>query len=389
MKTQLITGLVLLSTVSGFASEEKRAWNRDNNPVKMGYDYITKKYSYKVKFDELPASGSLSVEPWSGDYWPTYKGGITYRWAQGGSDLSKYNYKMEKNVEGLSQEQIALLSPAEKYDLFVGRDDYPLTNFERQRTNIMKTVPSSPEYDASFTIPTWEGLCHSWAPATVLFENPRAVTVTSANGMEIPFGASDVKALLTFHLHYNNAQTQFLGGRCNVDLADLKRKMHKGEITKEEYERIAENGVCEDTNAGAFHIVLANQIALMDESFIADVTRDAEVWNQAVHSYDTRILNVSEGASEKAAKGTVKEITVETRFAYTVEIGHSWYETSNVNSTHVKVYRYTLELDKDGNIIGGEWLTDDRPDFLWKQGLPQWNGFFAPLKEIYEASINQ
>lgn len=388
MKIQLITGLLLITSLSAYASGEKRAWDRDNNPRKMGYDYITRTYDYEVKFEELPESGSLSTTPWSGDYWPTFKGGITYRWNQNGSTQTKAGYKLDKNVEQLSLEELKKLSPSEKYDLFLGRTDFPLTSYERERTKVLKTIPGNPEFDANYKIPTWEGLCHAWAPATILFENPKAVTLTGANGIEIPFGASDIKALLTYHLHHNNAKTQFLGGRCNIDLADLKRQLNKGEITKAEYDRVAGEGACEDTNAGAFHIVLTNQIALKNKGFIADVTRDLEVWNQAVHGYDTRILKVKEGASKRAAKGTVKEITVATKMYYTVEIAHSWGETSAVNSTFVKEYRYTLELNKKGNIIGGEWITEDRPDFLWNQELPQWDGFFAPLEDVYNASIN-
>jgi len=388
MKIQIITGLILLSSITAHSSEEKRAWDRKNSPRNMGYDYITRTYDYNVKFEELPKTGELSTTPWSGDYWPTFKGGITYRWNQRGTTQTKAGYKFEKNAELLSLEELKKLSPAEKYDLFLGRTDFPLTTYERNRTNVLKTIPGSSEYNSSFKIPTWEGLCHAWAPATILFENPKAVTVTGANGMEIPFGASDLKALLTYHLHHNNAQTQFLGGRCNVDLAELKRKVQKGEMTQVEYDRIADNGECEDTNAGAFHIVLTNQIALKDAGFIADVTRDLEVWNQAVHGYDTRVLSVKEGASQKAAKGTVKEITVSTKMYYTVEIAHSWLETSAVNSSYVKEYRYTLELNAQGNIIGGEWISEDRPDFLWNQTLPAWEGFFAPLEEIYNASIN-
>lgn len=389
MKTQLITGLILLTSFTAFASNEKRAWDSKNSPRKMGYDYITRTYDYKTNLEELPTSGSLSTTPWSGDYWPTYKGGITYRWNQNGTTNSKIAYKIDKNVDQLSLEQLKELSPSEKYDLFLGRTDFPLTNFERQRTNIMKTIESSSEYDADFKIPTWEGLCHAWAPATILFESPKDVIVTGANGIQIPFGASDIKALLTYNLHYNNnTQTKFLGGRCNVDLADLKRQLRKGEITKVEYDKVADNGDCEDTNAGAFHIVIANQIALKDEGFIADVTRDLEVWNQAVHGFDTRILSEKIGASEKAAKGTVKEVTVLTRMHYTVEIHHSWNETSAENSNYTKEYKYTLELDKDGKIIGGEWISEDRPDFLWNQAIPEWDGFFAPLEDIYNAAIN-
>jgi hypothetical protein len=34
-------------------------------------------------------------------------------------------------------------------------------------------------------------------------------------------------------------------------------------------------------------------------------------------------------------------------------------------SYNSKAYEYTLELDSAGNIIGGEWISETQPDFLW------------------------
>lgn len=31
-------------------------------------------------------------------------------------------------------------------------------------------------------------------------------------------------------------------------------------------------------------------------------------------------------------------------------------------------YEYFLELNASGNIIGGEWITSTRPDFMWMYG---------------------
>ncbi|MFT6602754.1 MAG: hypothetical protein ACJARO_000262, partial [Bacteriovoracaceae bacterium] len=133
MKTQLIAILVLLISLStARAADNKRAWDRDNNPNKMGYDYITRTYQYDNSFDALPLEGSLSKAPWSGDYWPTYKGGITYRWNSKKSTNENIAYKLTGVTNIKSLDELAKLSPSEKYDLFLGRTDFPLTNFERQ-----------------------------------------------------------------------------------------------------------------------------------------------------------------------------------------------------------------------------------------------------------------
>jgi hypothetical protein len=32
-----------------------------------------------------------------------------------------------------------------------------------------------------------------------------------------------------------------------------------------------------------------------------------------------------------------------------------------------RVVQYRLEIDRYGNIIGGEWESEDRPDFIWQR----------------------
>ena len=394
MKTTLSTLLVLVSLNSS-ASVLKEAWNNSNNPTRMqvtrnGQNYQVGNYNYQNNFYDLPLSGELETKPWSGDYWPTHKGGITNRWYSDSYwESNDYSYDIISNDEAKSIIDTEHLSPAEKYDIFIGRYDFPLTKHERSRTKIMRTVVDSTEYDPGFDIPTWEGLCHAWAPATLAYVNPSPVTLENKDGIEVRFGSSDVKALLTFFLHYDkSAANFFLGGRCNTSFDDLLDQLRSGGITQAEYDRQVNSSKCRDTNAGAFHMVLTNQIALLDEGFIADVTRDLEVWNQPVHGYDSKVIKETLGASRGAARGTVKEIEIVTHMYYTVEVGTSWYFLDDYDqSESVLTYHYTLELNKNNEIIGGEWISDERPDFLWKQTTPEFSGFFKQLEEIYNKSI--
>ena len=441
------------------------AWDSKNNPDKFEWDY-------EMEYSKLPKSGKLSEMPWSGDYWPTYKGGITYRWnnkdVQGDK---KFSYKIPKNFNDIKAEDIKKMSPAEKYDLYLGRSEFPLTNYERNRTNIMKTIEGSETYEKDFKIPTWEGLCHAWAPATILYSNPKPVTMIGKKGHAIEFGSSDLKALLTYHLHLAKApRTRFLGSRCNIDFGKIyqdlqnnslygndvtvlieKLKEYKKELTEilkldneevlslswdkkkalldifnklsndkvdvdklnlllkkddlgsegksfikgmidkkitmaNELEGKMDRSECKDTNAGSFHVVLTNQISKMDEGFVVDVTRDSEVWNQAVQGFDVKEIE-ERGPSEGSAEGTVKEVIVETKMHYIVEIEQTWNKVSPSNQIATKTYRYKLELDKDGKILGGEWISLDRPDFIWKNGKSEFKGIFEDLGKIYKKSI--
>jgi hypothetical protein len=71
------------------------------------------------------------------------------------------------------------------------------------------------------------------------------------------------------------------------------------------------------------------------------------------------------------------------------EAGSHW--ESGITNTPSRAYSYRIELNADGQIIGGAWLTDDRPDFIWKQDPPEFRDVgplrFSSLKTLYENSI--
>ena len=365
------------------------AWDSANDPDHLNQIRPSGTSHYLTEYAALPLSAELPQRPWTDDYWPSYQGGLSFRWnaPQGVSNVERYGYPLPDS-ESLTAADLRGLSPAEKYDLYLNHKDFPLTRSERDRTAIMRTVPTSSEYDASYSIPSWEGLCHAWAPATLAFKEPHPVTLTNADGLAIPFGSSDVKALLTYFLHMAPApDVQVIGRRCDLDFDQLRRDYEIGLISKEDFDYQVNTLDCRDTNAGAFHIALANQIGIFHEGFIADVTRDYQVWNQPIYGYESTLVSRSDQASPGAAKGTVKEVTLHTVMDYIEESDARW-ETSDVSRNPArKAYDYRLELDAEGRIIGGEWLSEDRPDFIWKQSIPTFEGYFEDIGKIYRASL--
>jgi hypothetical protein len=372
----IVTGCGNSKSGPGNASV-KSAWDSADAPQRIGL----KNRDYEPNLDRLPKEARLKEIPWSGDYWPTHKGGITYRWNHSSEDDDQRIFFRTKKFDDLTADDIRQMSPAEKWDLYLGDRSYSMTRAERERTQVLRL-----RTDPNFEIPYWEGLCHSWAPATHLYRNPGAVTLKGATGVEIPFGSSDIQALLTYHLHDSSAVTYFVSRRCNIDQEDLHDKMLRGEISNAEYLRQINSAECEGVNAGAFHIILTNLLS-KNESFIVDVTRYAEVWNQAVHGFKARQLSETKKIHPDSAPGTVREVLMETEMFYTVEIPHAWDRTVTLDSEAVKKYQYWLELDRANNIIGGRWQSEDRPDFAWRQTLPEFAGYWKPLKNIYEASI--
>lgn len=338
-------------------SRPEEAWNANNNPARL-------KDQLEVRLAALPLSGDAAKMPWTDTYWPSYKGGLAYRWQEPQIDSFTYLLHDQNAVKRLDIHSLKRLSPAEKYDIFQGRFDYPLTTFERKRT--------SPDLEK------WHGLCHGWAPAAINFAEPAAVTLTGASGIQIPFGSSDVKALLTFVQQYNRPETdnKRLGDRCNFSLPDDPRH--------------ATDPQCRDVNAGSFHTILANQLGIQKEAFVAEVTRDKEVWNQPVFGFSTEVLGELGSVYASAAPGTAKVVKVRTTMKYTLEYGPGFGQIPvdrYPQQIGKKDYNYTLELNSTGEIIGGEWLQYDRPDFLWTQPPPVFDGYFKSVLAIYQAAL--
>jgi hypothetical protein len=348
---------VLISAVScgggsGSISQISETWDWFNNPkvFERGYEF---------KLTSLPSSGEIAPTPWSDTYWPSFRGGIADRW-QTWDD--PFQFKTPDFPDKLSQAQISRLSPAEKFDLLRGRYDFPLVRAERART--------------SADAPRWEGLCHGWAPVALLLKEPRPVIANNAKGLKIPFGSSDIKALLTYHqgqLAY--APSKMLGQRCNDDFGRFPNSTKRP--------------ACEDVNAGAFHLVLANRIGLRKEGFVADMTRDAEVWNQPVYAFRSRVVQ-SSPASDGAARGTVEEKRIQTDLYYAIEVDPSWKAQNTIlnRGRRKESLEYIVEMDARGRIIGGRWLSENRPDFLWVQSLGAFRGEWKILEDLYNQSTN-
>jgi len=328
------------------------AWDVINEPSRFGR-------TYEVRLDKLPMSGRIDRIPWSDSYWSTQRAGIAYRWLSPSGSPFAYSLPSRQSVQSMTQQQISALSPAEKLDIFTGRFDFPTVKSERKRT-----YPGAA---------AWEGLCHGWAPAAIEFREPQPVTLKGANGISVSFGSSDVKALLTWHMATrNSAPAVGLGARCNT------------------FGTLGLNTPpCRDANAGAFHIVITNQLGILKEGFVADVARMGEVWNQPIYRFQSREI-ARQGPSPGSAPGTTKEITIETEMHYSMEVEAQWnalgqlLERPAVSSA---LYRYRLEIDAGGRIRGGVWLQDARPDFIWLQRSGTFSGNDSAIEQIYEASI--
>lgn len=305
----------------------------------------------------LPAEGSTSYNGpryWSSDYWPSKLGGINLRWySSRPQGFNTKNYTREE-VLRMSTRELQALAPSEKYDILMTRYDYPL------KADVARTVNPRAQ--------DWEGICHGWVLASIHHSEPQPKTLRNRDGVNVPFGSADIKALLTyFYAWYADANAPTVGKRCSF-----------GEWTG------GRENCDQDLNAGAFHIILANKIGIQGLGFVMDVERYDQVWNQPIVAYRSQTLGEFQ-PSYGAARTAVREIRLSTQIWYTSESDNFWYPVQGTKNQQfdTKVFQYRVELDAYDQIVGGTWESDERPDFIWhKNRSDNFPGLFSGLPSL-------
>lgn len=334
------------------------------------------------RLQEMESQGLMAAElpmtPWSGDFWPLYKGNIAQRYADDEFPNSS-NWKV--NADYLVEDRIPLdhpenlgnldyLSPAEKYDLLVGDQNWTLT----------RAMIRSGEfyYKRDGKVESWMGICHGWAPASFMTARPQHwIELIAGNGLtKLNFYPSDIKALVSLLWAKASPRVRFVGGRCNDK--NPSEDPENGHLLKSD---------CFDTNPGTWHMSVINQIGVSKRSMVMDSSYDYEVWNQPIYAYEYKYFNPltlesTETLEEALVKKTsfkkdkflkyrssdaVSMVGIVMKLTYIDETTPSHQEADSPSSDKlVSVnYFYDLELDDDDKIIGGEWYQRRHPDFLW------------------------
>lgn len=362
MKFLFLLAFVLADPVA-FAEPFNNANHPNNFNRISGINIIT-------KFNSLPLQGKLSDDRlgWSESYWPSNKGGITYRWNHPDPQPFKYQLHTKAEVMKMSQEELSQLSPAELYDIANDDFNYTLTRATKRRYSPRDLW--------------WEGICHGWAQAASHYPEPAPVIVTSKSGIRVPFGSSDVKALLAHHESYNyGGKFGFVGVRCRASGKVEGEGNERDRNPNPPASEIANAPDCRDVNAGAFHVVISNMLGILGKGFVADIDRYGDVWNQPITSYSAQITGEEPVSAEHQARGVARRLRIKMKMTYGEELK---FWTPELEKTGIKNfvskrpvtlteaqkflskdYSYIIELNSNGNVIGGEWITQTRPDFLW------------------------
>ncbi len=327
-----------------------------------------------TELNQLPAEGKLSDDRlgWSETYWPSNVGGIAYRWNHPNPQPFKYHLNTLSELKAMTQEQLGQLSPSELYDISQGDYSYSLTK---------KVLSLYSPRDL-----WWEGICHGWSPAASNYPEPGQVIVVNKDGVKVPFGSSDVKGLLSLYNAYNYDRSSYaqVGKRCSASGKVPGEGDDRDRNPNPPLDAEANTPECVDTNAGAFHIVLTNMIGIHSKSFVADVDRFNDVWNQPVTGYSFSVVGEETVSGADRALGIERKVKVAMKMTYGEELK---YWTPELAATGIqnfvsklpvtgtvhqefrsKDYSYILELDAAGKIVGGEWLSETRTDFMWTVG---------------------
>lgn len=342
--TRILLGLLLLTACGKPIVEKKQ--NAEASPYMGGVsEELLLETDMSLNFDLLPLKGETYHKQkfWSGDSWRLEIGAINKRWNTP-EKLLNYQSPGRREVLVMSMEDKKKLSPSEKYDLLMGSYHYPL------------------KYEVDYLVKSalfsWEGLCHGWAGASMNHIEPAPKIMVNPDGVEIPFGTSDIKALLTYaYSKILIADGESIGKRC------------------EEIGLLEEDFCNNDLSPVSFHAVLTNKLGLRGKSVIMDIDRYREVWNHPVVSFESTITRMKQTRS-----GKFVELKTKLTYVDVVE-ENSWTPLPRILS-HMTV-RYEITLDDKGNMTGGRWLTRERPDFIWVvKEAKSFEGYLGRVMEL-------
>jgi len=210
-----------------------------------------------------------------------------------------------------------------KYDRAFHDGRLLATDFEQKDTTTLKerTMVRGPIFGLlRFPVertPGWHGHCNGWTAASI--RHPEPQNKVTRNG--VVFTPADIKGLLAEIYMYN--QSEFLGG---VDDA---------------------------INPGTFHAIIANWLGRGSHPVGMETALGREVFNYPIYAY-----------ASSFAKRSDTKIEVKMNVAYTLSTNREHDRSQHMH--RIKYFHYQLNLNEQGEIIGGHYYGDsERLDMLW------------------------
>lgn len=311
--------------------------------------------------------------PWNGSYWPTYKGMLGHRYHDPRFPGSK-NWSVNRAYAQsrpapmlIAEGQVDRLSPSEKYDLLIGDAEWSLTKQMWQKGEKPAATWGN--------VPGWFGICHGWSAAAHMNvpEPDKKVTAINADGVSITFFPNDIKALASYLWATSAPKSLFIGSKCRIVNPE-----------RDEWGRVKEQ-TCLDSNPMTWHLSVVNRVGRDGDGLIMDSSMANQIWNYAIDSYSFRYFNLNTMKPSRGYEDSIVAIedygadpyksyrTSGTRYVvgvmmdvfYPTAIEPKAFGKSKKRNYASETFIYDLELDAALNVIGGEWHSKERPDFLW------------------------
>lgn len=178
----------------------------------------------------------------------------------------------------------------------------------------------------------WHGHCNGWAASSVLRPEPAFSVKDPVSGTV--FSISDQKGIL--------AETDYCA---SIAFFGKRYRGHAGDDLKDIYPK-------------DFHHVLTYYIGTLKKPLAIDYYQNTTVDNHVVSGYKMTVSKTGPDTFKVEAKLQVHK--------YDSSPNHK----PGIAPTYTRTYKYTLQEDGDGQIIGGKWLTTN-PDFLWAPLSPK------------------
>ena len=187
-------------------SHTRESMDFDNRPDTFGLGSL----NYLDITADGATQGSLAQKPWADSYWPFYKKNIASRY----TSSAEFRTFDEQIRDANSQQNSALLSPAEKFDLLEGDEKFSLTRESWDSYQHYAQI-----YGADPRSWSWMGICSGWAPAAISEKAPKnSVLASRPDGKQILFFEGDMRALLSKAYDLNDISEgfAFIGSRCEI-----------------------------------------------------------------------------------------------------------------------------------------------------------------------------
>jgi hypothetical protein len=308
----------------------------------------------------------ISYELWSGYFWPNFRGGLGYRHTD--PSFPRDNWAAARDYvtrRPSTQAGVFYLSPSEKYDTIMGVSPEENGSLTRHQWRMGEA-----EHRSTGTVATWQGICNGWAAAAVNFPNPvRSITFPTRQG-PITLTPDDVRALGSLLYFNGKFESVYAGFRCNTNEPDTDRL---GRVLTPE---------CFDVNPADWHLIATQHLGQLRQPFIMDAMNSSQVWNKPVVGYSFNYFDIGNNNTSQDFRQVLRPISEAARYRRGPHRGPrtAWVVGVSMDVTHMdgtgpgessaqtKVVRYIydLELDAQYRIIGGEWISEAHPDFLWR-----------------------